>query len=105
MEKGTLYDEFHEAFWGNGFDVEGLVDAVWRETASAIEQHGILQTPANSHMNIHEKMTILVEEVGEVARACTYDEGSSKSRFEELIQVAAMSLMWAAAEVDNDEDL
>lgn len=76
----------------------GLFDAVADEAQRAIDRHGFDQTPANPDMNIHEKMTILTEEVGEVARACTYDEGSAQQRIEELTQVATMALMWAEAE-------
>lgn len=80
-----------------------LIGRVWDEMTRAIEKHGLEQTPANPNMNLHEKMTILTEEVGEVARATTYDEGSRENRIKELIQVATMALMWAAAEVAEDD--
>lgn len=64
------------------------------EMARAIEKHGKQQTPINSQMNDREKLVILVEEVGEVARAMTYDEGDAAELKAELLQVAAMAGMW-----------
>jgi len=92
-------ESISDVFWDDGW----LFDRVSDEALRAIEKHGFDRTPANPDMSIHEKMTILVEEVGEVARACTYDEGSSEQRIEELVQVATMALMWAAAELETQE--
>lgn len=71
-------------------------DDIEDEIARAIEKHGVDQTPLNPSMAMHEKFIILVEEVGEVARAMTYDEGGSAAKlYEELIQVATMSAAMA----------
>lgn len=73
-----------------GFFEEDLRDEMLR----AIEKHGKQQTPINSGMPSREKLVILVEEIGEVARAMTYDEGSNSGLKSELLQVAAMAGMW-----------
>jgi NTP pyrophosphatase (non-canonical NTP hydrolase) len=52
-------------------------------------------TPRDPRMSNGERLAILVEEVGEVARAMTYDEGSPEKLVRELIQVAAMAGAWA----------
>jgi hypothetical protein len=44
------------------------------------------------------RLAILMEEVGEVARAMTYDEGDDENLHDELVQVAAMALSWLHAE-------
>lgn len=43
----------------------------------------------------HAAFVILAEEVGEVARALTYDEGDPDNLLAELIQVAWMAAAWA----------
>lgn len=48
-------------------------------------------TPKNPRMSDGERLAILVEEIGEVARAMTYDNGSLENLRDELIQVAAMA--------------
>lgn len=52
-------------------------------------------TPANDRMSDGERLAILVEEVGEVARAVTYDNGNAENLVAELIQVSAMAAAWA----------
>jgi NTP pyrophosphatase (non-canonical NTP hydrolase) len=42
-------------------------------------------------------LAILVEEVGEVANALTYDARDPRSLFRELLDVAAVACAWAAA--------
>jgi hypothetical protein len=91
-------ERLHELYWiGTGvFFVRGLVDDVYDEMTRAISKHGLEQTPANPNMSDLEKFVILSEEVGEVARALTYDEGGDVEHLrKELIQVAAMALMFA----------
>ena len=70
-------------------------DALDFELVDAIDKHGVKQTPLSQRMNAAEKLVILVEEVGEVARALTYDEGDLQRLHDELIQVATMSAAWA----------
>lgn len=52
-------------------------------------------TPKNVRMSDGERLAILMEEVGEVARAVTYDNGNPAKLVEELIQVSAMAAAWA----------
>lgn len=52
-------------------------------------------TPKSIHMSDGERLTVLVEEIGEVARAITYDNADLDNLIKELIQVAAMSGAWA----------
>lgn len=40
------------------------------------------------------RFVVLAEEVGEVARALTYDEGDPSDLARELVQVAALALAW-----------
>lgn len=54
------------------------------------------RTPASAQMSDGERLAILMEEVGEVARELTYDSGGNKDKIvRELIQVAAMAAGWA----------
>lgn len=71
---------------------------VEREFIRAIKKHGIYKTPANPAMPNAERLVILVEEVGEVARAMTYDESDASNLWAELVQTAAMA---AASVVGN----
>ncbi len=64
------------------------------ELKSAAFKHGMEQTPASPSMSDPQRLIILIEEVGEVARAMTYDEGSSEKLEAELIQVATMAAAW-----------
>lgn len=66
--------------------------AVKAEFKRALSKHGFDRTPANPKMTPGERIIILVEEVGEVARAMTYDEGSAEEAISELVQVATMAL-------------
>lgn len=74
--------------------VKLMADTV-TEMRRAYEKHGpqsMLSTGRDRSPG--EKLAILVEEVGEVARAMTYDNGSAQNLREELQQVAAMALSW-----------
>lgn len=73
------------------------LNAIRREATRAIMKHGWEQTPLNPLMTDAEKLIILVEEVGEVARAMTYDEGSNEGLREEALQVATMAFLWYAS--------
>lgn len=70
------------------------ISALQATMMAAIAKHGDY-TPLHSNMPHGEKLTILVEEVGEVARAMTYDEGNRDALTKELLQTAAMALSWA----------
>lgn len=52
-------------------------------------------TPNNDRMSDGERLAILMEEVGEVARAITYDNSNDENLVSELIQVSAMAAAWA----------
>lgn len=58
----------------------------------AREKHGPGNTVQNPDMPNWRKLAILVEEVGEVAEAMQDDKGKGLAR--ELLQVAAVALMW-----------
>ena len=64
------------------------------------KHHG--RTPFNSEVTEQMKFVILAEEVGEVARALTPVGHASPIR-DELIQVAAMALAWAARIIVDTE--
>ncbi len=62
------------------------------ELVSAVQTHGIERTPANPQMGLEHSFVVLSEEVGEVARALTYDSGGDTEQLiKELIQVATMA--------------
>lgn len=63
------------------------------EMVRAHEKHGP-ESMLSPNQDAGVKLAILVEEVGEVARAMTYDNGDEQNLQEELIQVAAMALSW-----------
>lgn len=65
---------------------------VWEEYHSAVAKHGILRTPANPALDVRDSYIILAEEVGEVARAMTYDNGNDVELDKELVQVATMAI-------------
>ncbi len=69
-----------------------IFDQVDDEMDRAIEKHGFKRTPMNPEMSNERRFILLAEEVGEVARALTYDEGSRNKLREELIQVAARAV-------------
>lgn len=68
--------------------------AIDGEFARAFKKHDG-RTPRSHSVGDHESLIVLVEEVGEVARAMTYDEGSDDALYAELIQVATMAAAWA----------
>jgi NTP pyrophosphatase (non-canonical NTP hydrolase) len=71
------------------------IAAVQAAMIAAIAKHGD-RTPLNPDMSHPEKLVVLAEEFGEVARACTYDEGGDDNALiRELVQTAAMALSWA----------
>lgn len=70
---------------------------VQSEAASALAKHGN-HTPASRDMDRRDKLVILAEEFGEVARCLTYDRDHAGELYHELIQLAAMALMWAWSE-------
>lgn len=86
-------------------DLQGYLNYLGQQISEeiweAVAKHGIDQTPANNRMDPKEKLVILVEEVGEVARAMTYDEASGTRLREELLQVAAMAGAWWISMVDT----
>lgn len=57
-------------------------------------------TPRSQRVTDHEALVILVEEVGEVARALTYDEHSITHLVAELLSVAAMTAAWLERLID-----
>ena len=71
------------------------ISALQAAMLAAIAKHGENRTPLNPHMLNPDKLVILAEEFGEVARACTYDEGDHDALIKELVQTAAMALAWA----------
>ena len=70
------------------------ISALQATMVAAIAKHGD-RTPLNPTMSDPDKLIILIEEVGEVARAMTYDEGSANQLVKELLQTAAMALAFA----------
>lgn len=70
----------------------GLFDAVTEELERAIAKHGFDRTPLDPGRETAADLVVLVEEVGEVARAMTYDNGNTQAYQDELVQVAAMAL-------------
>jgi NTP pyrophosphatase (non-canonical NTP hydrolase) len=75
----------------------GTIAALKAAMVHAIAKHGWDQTPLNPCRKDTDNLPILVEEIGEVARAMTYDEGSNDALVKELLQTAAMALSWAEA--------
>lgn len=69
-------------------------DAIDAEFFMAYAKHKG-QTPRSHGVGDHQSLVVLVEEVGEVARAMTYDEGDVDKLYAELIQVATMAAAWA----------
>ena len=72
---------------------------------AAAKHHGI--TPYHPSMSDVHRAAILIEEVGEVARAMTPDAtsptGHAGDLRAELVQVATMALAWAAHLLDDAE--
>lgn len=70
------------------------------EIERAIRKHGQARTPLSRDIPLGEKLAILVEEVGEVAKALTYDHinlEDMENLKKELDQVAAVAMMWRAS--------
>jgi NTP pyrophosphatase (non-canonical NTP hydrolase) len=76
--------------------VDFVLYRVKRERNHAVDKHGIHKTPANRDMDRGQKLAILTEEVGEVARAIC--DGDHHLIYGELAQVAAMAIMWMETE-------
>ena len=78
--------------------IEKALIAVREEIVSAVRKHGRHNTPMTSYdtMLDGERLAILMEEVGEVAGELTYDKGTEDGLLKELIQVAAVAVMWRA---------
>lgn len=70
------------------------LDAIEAEYTRAHVKHSG-HTPKSPRMSDGERLTVLVEEIGEVARAITYDNADPENLCKELIQVAAMAAAWA----------
>jgi len=83
----------NEFAWAMGWyeEAKEINAEVLTELDKAVVKHGIFQTPMCPAMDQRDRFVILSEEVGEVARAMTYDEGDKNKLIEELIQVAAMA--------------
>jgi hypothetical protein len=76
--------------------VSGLtLDAIRAEAIRAHAKHGA-HSMRNPRVPAGERLAILVEEVGEVAKALTYDQ-SRDDLERELIQVGAMAAAWIEA--------
>jgi len=59
-------------------------------------------TPASHDMTDRDRLVILVEEVGEIARAMTYDNGDEIELMKELVQVATMACAWLESRYGNN---
>lgn len=77
--------------------LDGLLTEVGEEIIRATKKHGY-ESMAAPGLDTGKRLGILVEEVGEVARATTYDNGDEANKREELIQTAAMALAWVYAD-------
>lgn len=77
------------------------LDAVNATALAAIAKHGRDRTPLNPDMPHADKLVILVEEIGELARAMTYDNGDRSQVVREALQVAAMAAMIAESAEHN----
>jgi NTP pyrophosphatase (non-canonical NTP hydrolase) len=73
---------------------DAIVGSIQAEFARAYTKHDG-KTPRSWSVGNQQSLVILVEEVGEVARALTYDEGDTDNLVNELIQVATMAAAWA----------
>jgi hypothetical protein len=74
------------------------VNALQATMVAAIAKHGWDRTPLNPEQDDYaDNLPILVEEIGEVARAMTYDNGNPDDLVKELLQTAAMALAWVQA--------
>lgn len=71
-----------------------ILDAINNEFIRGFNKHNG-RTPRSHAVTDEQALVILVEEVGEVARAMTYDEADIDNLADELVQVAAMAAAWA----------
>lgn len=78
-------------------EIQETVGLVLTEIRRAVEKHGPGSTPLNRNMHFGVKLAILMEEVGEVAEALTYDNPKDRDLGAELVQVATMALAWRAS--------
>jgi NTP pyrophosphatase (non-canonical NTP hydrolase) len=84
---------------------DNAVVLVNSEMLRAANKHGWWNTPAGGNFSAEKNFIILSEEVGEVARALTYDEGSLEDLKAELLQVATMSLAFLYSLRDEPEEI
>jgi NTP pyrophosphatase (non-canonical NTP hydrolase) len=70
------------------------LSAIQAEATGAHAKHGD-RSMLGEHYTPHERLAILMEEVGEVAHELTYDQDGDRDKLvRELIQVAAMAATW-----------
>ena len=70
------------------------LSAIQAEATRAYLKHGE-HSMMGTQYTAHERLAILVEEVGEVAHELTYDQRDDRDKLvKELIQVAAMAASW-----------
>jgi hypothetical protein len=82
-------------------DVEASLAAVRAETNRAHCLHGE-NSMLSPHVTDDERLPILGEEFGEVCRGLTYDNNEGAAHLvEELEQLAAMAVSWAAVVRDR----
>lgn len=73
-----------------------VLEAMKAELNRAVFKHGFRKVPINPEMDVRDSFIVLSEEVGEVARALTYDGGEGIDHLiEELTQVATMAAAMA----------
>lgn len=78
-------------------EIQAVFPDVLTEIRRAVAKHGYTQTPLWAGMTSAAKLAVLVEEVGEVASAITYDRADDENLKAELIQVATMAIAWRAS--------
>lgn len=79
-----------------------ILAEVSAEAIRALGKHGLENTPLNPQMDRRDKLVILAEELGEVARCLTYDQDHAGDLGQELVQLATMALMWAESEINAE---
>lgn len=73
---------------------ELTLGAIQAEASGAHAKHGD-HSMLGERYTPHERLAILMEEVGEVAHELTYDQDGDRDKLvKELIQVAAMAATW-----------
>lgn len=92
----------------DGMEPAAFWERVREEYRRAYAKHGGM-TPYNPEMSDDHRAAILIEEVGEVARACTPDASSPTGHggdlMDEIVQVATMAVVWLArAVIDSPEE-